>query len=282
MFVKKRCKGKTNKGKKCPRKTKLLFCSHHWKRKLSSTKAKFLYFLGILSTILLLWEAYDKAKEVVYPKYDSESYWGCDQDRNPRGIFLNESDLKDSDSLRFIIGPLQHYQNNLDAGVTWRYSLDTLKELNQNICVVPYEIQPVIFPTTCSFQVRVDKVTGELLFSADLKNELGESIMIMKDNQFVLNTDCLFLYNRDDFGFEIVDSKNTVVFSVHYRPPNKIYLRGVFPDGDRVAVLGGDYLSKLDKNIDADRIDEQAKLILPLFEYTGEDWYTKRSEYWNW
>ena len=40
----------------------------------------------------------------------------------------------------------------------------------------------------------------------------------------------IFLWNGDDYGFEIVDKSNKVLFSINYVPPNKIYVQGIFND----------------------------------------------------
>ncbi|WP_156125353.1 hypothetical protein [Cellulophaga sp. Hel_I_12] len=271
----KKCRIKVD-NKKCKEKIFiLLFCKSHWKSISTSTYAKTVYIIGIA---LLFWEAYDRYNSVFSDpiiEVNSTLPWECNPDRNQRGILLSSANSNKKDSIHFILGPSSRKNDSTFFGLNWKGSISVLK---QRMCFFPKGLENHL-PTDCNLQVKVDSLTNRILFTGILKNSKGEASLIMEDSQFVLNNDCLFTWNQDDRGFEILDSYNRVIFSINYVLPNEIWLRGILFDNTigKKSIITGQMLSKQPIENNSHLIDSIEKLIVPLFVYTGEGWVGKRN-----
>lgn len=184
-------------------------------------------------------------------------YEECYQDSNIRGEFFKISNLMPNRSISFFLG------NNLLT-----YDRSRFSEENKCIPLNSFHI--------CTFQMRI--VDDEMLIDLTLFDENNKLIGLIKGNNFVLNEDCVFSYNLDRNGFEIVNQKYQVVFSMNRVARNIVSVKGIFVEGDKGLLVTDSYMtffmpSRLNGSNPSDNTG-----ITRMFEYAvdGEDWIGRR------
>lgn len=258
------CRAKTNKGKRCTRKTNLIYCKQHWRNR---KKLKYLLWgiVGFLATIAGFYQ------DLIFPiirvtsnYIDPPSYWECKQDQNIRGIIFDDIYTKKNNEIYLLLGlkGKQSWRIQSASGSSWR---------EEPSCILPagkmgYE---------CAVKYRITD-QRKLLVSADLFDVNHCLVGKIFDNKFILNQDCTFTWNFDENGFEVVDHDFNVVFSLHYYPPEAIAIQGVFFSGGELLCINDNGIKHL-KNENQIVINEARKTMKPMFEYLGRNWFGKRN-----
>lgn len=80
------------------------------------------------------------------------------------------------------------------------------------------------------FQIRFEK--GKLLVSVEVKNERGDIVAKIKDNNWTVSNNPILARDRNynDYAFEVINSDNVPVIQVIAQGQNEIYLGGLFYD----------------------------------------------------
>lgn len=235
-------------------------------KSISSKKIRNLLLGSTVSIMLVIFGFYsgvkDAGKDLLQAFTPEPNYWYCEQDNNIRGIIFKNSDFKDYEYINVRVG---NYQS------TSSFSLPIERGLNA--------------PSQCLFRINNSEENCNITFYISKNNEFIINANIydsseclvgkIKENKFVLNKNCQFTWNRDDFGFEIVDSNFNIVISLSYHPPNNIGFAGVFKNKKTEIFVIEDYIYSFpDKKVK----DSLQEIISPQFEYFGKDWFGKRIE----
>lgn len=257
----KKCSAKTSKGKRCTRNTRYYYCKQHWKSKIFSVRTLIISSFIALATIGGFYsDVFKPIKEIVNPP----DFWACEQDKNIRGIILKNIKTDKIKTLDVQIGvhePGSIFTNNSN------YS-------GEPICFIPGA--DIFFDNFCTLSYRISE-NNQLLFSSEIYDIDRCLVGKIIDNEFVLNANCQFTWNRDDLGFEVVDSDFDVVFTLDYQPPNLIAVQGVFYDKDKFLIINDRTIAPIKSN-DSERLFNEKKRLKPLFEYFGRDWFGKRAK----
>lgn len=206
-------------------------------------------------------------KEKISETFNPPDYWYCEQDRNVRGLVLSNPKVN--------IDSILYLQVGINGGVGTRMRVDAIKTNTPYCFIDDYTILPGVKSCTATFKIDESK---NVLLSADFYDTQGCLAGKIVDNQFVLNQNCQFTWNRDDLGFEVMDSDFNVVLTVDFQPPNKIAIQGVFFNGDMFLVIRDTQWNGSVKG-DIDRLKKYQKELKPIFEYFGKDWFGKRKVY---
>ena len=155
---------------------------------------------------------------------------------------------------------------------------------------------PDFFQNYCSIKYKI--VDSRLWLSADIYDIDGCLAGKIVDNEFVLNTNCQYTWNCDDYGFEIIDSNFDVIFSLDFELPDKLSVQGIFYDEEYFVIVpepvydvSDTSKSEFKKLVrrgpmavgvpkgDKATLEKMKKSLKPLFEYFGKDWFGKRKVY---
>jgi len=187
-------------------------------------------FLGSIGGFFT--DFFSPVKEWVMDKIDPPTYWECSQDKNIRGIVMSDVFTRDRRELYLLHG-MQGKQSwkvnkldDIDRGGTCAVIIGRLDS-----CLVKYKINK----------------KHKLLLSMDLYDASNCLVCKVVDNEFILNHNCEFTWNSDDWGFEIVDSDFNVVFSVNFYPPDALAVQGMFYTGGQLVVVNDDGLKTIPK-----------------------------------
>jgi len=224
-------------------------------------------------------------REKVSETMNPPDYWECDQDKNIRGIIMSniKGSIGTDNEIEFRFG----FNNPIRLPIM-------LEKPNQTACLFPSLTD--FFKKYCSITYKI--VQSRLMLSADIYDIDGCLAAKISDNQFVLNRNCAYTWNFDDYGFEIIDSNFDVIFSLNFEPPNILSVQGVFYDGEYFVVVpnptfDGSETSNHEHNKlvrsgpiavgvpkeDKATLEKMKKSLKPLFEYLGKDWFGKRKVY---
>lgn len=257
--VKKTCKAKTKAGKRCSRSAKFIFCKQHWGIK----ALKYIGGPGLLIAIIKFATAYMNYNEP--PPIVNETTityeMDCDKNRNFSGRAF--ADFYSKKRTVDLILPARQREGMppLEAYYT-------------------YQFEPKGYSTICYEQaLRLDRMECNLEFGFDKQNrfiinaklyDLDRCLVgVIQENEFLLNEDCAFTSNHDDFAFEVVDKDFNVVLSAEIILPNSLRLRGVFLGiGEYPMVLGKNFMFMGDYN-NMELIRMNQRKLKPLFKYVG-------------
>ena len=245
--------------------------------------------IGWLIAVLLLLggiggfftDFFSPIKEWVSGKVNPSTHWECEQDKNIRGIIIPgiKDGIGSNNEMEFRFGfdnPMTLYR--------------MMQKPDQSTCF--FNHLPDLFKNSCSISYKI--VDSRLLLSADIYDTEGHLAAQIKDNEFILNQDCVYTWNSDDYGFEVVDSNSDVIFSIDFNLPNILTVQGVFYDGEYFVVVpepvGKANKDDLDKLMhygsavgvpkeQKDTLEKMKKSLKPIFEYFGKDWFGKRKVY---
>jgi len=78
------------------------------------------------------------------------------------------------------------------------------------------------------FQIKFNE--GKLLVSAEVRDQEGQTVAKIKDNQWDVNSNSIVARDRnyDDYVFEVIDSNNVPVLQVSVQNTNQVYVGGLF------------------------------------------------------
>ena len=80
--------------------------------------------------------------------------------------------------------------------------------------------------------------------------------------------------NYDNKGFEVIDEKDNILFSIDIRKNNTIKIQGWYPTSpNSIRVIGDKYMVVLVYGSMYDNLNGYFK---QLFQYTGKNWLHKR------
>jgi len=282
------CRAKTKTGSRCKNQATFFYCNLHWKRFINwktvvGGVATVMIFLGGLGGFFT--DFFFPLREKVSETMNPPDYWECDQDKNIRGIIMPniKGSIGSNNEVVFLFG----FDNPIMLPVM-------LEKPNQSACL--FLSLTDFFKNYCSVKYKIAE--SRLLLSAEIFDIDGCLAGKIVDNEFVLNKNCQFTWNSDDYGFEIIDSNFDVIFSINFEPPNKLSFQGIFYDGEYFVVVpepkyelsdtSKDEHSKLLHHgpmavgvpkEDKATLEKMKKSLKPLFEYLGKDWFGKRKVY---
>jgi len=282
------CRAKTKKGDRCKKESKFIYCKNHWKSKFKwwPVAVGLIVVLRVLGEIGGFFSDFlipfsSKVSETVNPP----TYWECDQDKNIRGIIMPnvKGSIGSNNEVEIRFG--------FDNPIAIRMMLE---KPNQTACLFPNLID--FFKEYSSINYKI--VESRLLLSAEIHDIDGCLAAKIVDNQFLLNRNCEYSWNFDDYGFEIIDSNFDVIFSINFEPPNILSVQGIFYAGECFIVIpepvynvsdaSKDGYSRLVRfgpvgvgvpKEDKATLEKMKKSLKPLFEYFGKGWEGKRKVY---
>jgi len=221
-------------------------------------------FLGGLGGFFT--DFFSPLKEKVSKTLNPPAYWECEQDRNIRGIILPYSQTISADSIINI-------QFGLHTPIVGEMDRLRIKDSN-NGCFLP------IYKGVCALAYRIDD-HARLLLTADIYDSDESLAGKIVENQFVLNKGCQFTWNMDDYGFEVVGRDFEVIFSIDFRPPKTLAIQGAFREPDCFVVVNDMSMNwYFDGDVEtADTLKRELRMLKPIFEYLGKDWFGKRKVY---
>jgi hypothetical protein len=128
---------------------------------------------------------------------------------------------------------------------------------------------------------------SKVVLSVVANDYVGNWLAEIDQNYWRRNQSQISKFNYDSKGFEIINNKNKVCFSVDILPDNTIKIQGVFSFLNKgiILVAHDDALEtftigtggNIQQNI-FEQIDAASKVyIKPLFSYSGEHWIGKRN-----
>ena len=150
-------------------------------------------------------------------------------------------------------------------------------EWNKNKSLVIGNFEPI------SLKIIDKKVVFSLVANDFFGNWLAE----IDQNYWRRNQSQISKFNYDSKGFEIINNKNKVCFSIDILSNNTIKIQGIFSflNNGIIMVAHDDVLDNftigskgnIQQNV-MNQIDAASKIyIRPLFSYTGDNWIGKRS-----
>lgn len=133
------------------------------------------------------------------------------------------------------------------------------------------------------------KIVNEKIVLSLVANDFGGNWLAEIDhNYWRRNQSQISKFNYDSKGFEIINNKNKVSFSIDILPDNVIKIQGIFSylnngiilvaqdDTTHFFRIGTD--GNMQQNI-LQQIDAASKIsIKPIFSYTGDNWVGKRAK----
>ena len=197
-----------------------------------SAKVKIIY--AVIAIILTLIGFRNELLLPLYEEIFPDTLYKDDLDGNIRGEFLKSTRKVEKDSLSFIIG------SSIKKEVGFIYNAYDLYRNRKNVetysCFWPNDfiiVKGHIEYCPINYRFAND---GRILFSAEVFDLENEKLLYLSDSELILNSDDLYKVNGDDSGFELIDSKDRVLFSADFIPPNQIWFQGVFYNGKNTAL----------------------------------------------
>lgn len=136
--------------------------------------------------------------------------------------------------------------------------------------------------------IRLKIVDKKIVLSLVANDFGGNWLAEIDQNYWRRNQSQISKFNYDSKGFEIMNNKNKVSFSINILPHNTIKIQGIFSyiNNGKIFVAHDDTLEwftfgsqgNIQQNI-LQQIDNASKIyIKPIFSYTGDSWLGKRAE----
>jgi hypothetical protein len=224
-----------------------------------SVIAAILNFASLLNTVK------DVISYVVELSKPEPEEWISEKDGNIRGLILAGADTYENAPLTIHYGkfsPLRVKREDLILGRD-NICLSDMLHYSTNDCMISFELDD----------------NNHLLVSGKFY-DTNQCLMVTVDRgQFILSPECTYTYNKDDYGFEIVDSTFNVVFSIDGIGNNEVIIKGAFISETRYLVFS-DYSFSINEleRFDPETFDQGRKKIKPIFRYYGTDWFGRRAK----
>jgi len=159
-----------------------------------------------------------------------------------------------------LITPKVDFQRQFEVNIGSNILVSEVNALSQGINLRRF----IDFGYDYPIQIRFKD--GRLLISAEIKNQNGETIAKIKDNQWTVNNNKIIARDRNynSYAFEVVDSELRPVLQVVVQDQNKIYIGGLFytPNGTVLATPNGLFINPSDSQITDN--------IQPIFRYPSD------------
>jgi hypothetical protein len=139
-----------------------------------------------------------------------------------------------------------------------------------------------------SMPVSVKLLNGRILLSSKFYNLNDEIVGEIIDNNWVVNSNSLFMRNYDDNAIEVIDNYNVVVMQVRMEE-NSIIINGIVHCGNLIFICNENSSYNLDKSPGAqkhwkemtgetlkDQYIKNGRKIKRIFKYSGKSWLGKR------
>jgi hypothetical protein len=122
---------------------------------------------------------------------------------------------------------------------------------------------PTLISLGGSIPVQITISDGKLLVSAEVKNEAGETVAKIHNNEWSVNNNPVIARDRNynDYAFEVIDSNEVPVLQVYIQSGNLIFVGGLFYySGGRVLASPNDtILNPTDAEVN--------EKLTPIFKY---------------
>ena len=129
--------------------------------------------------------------------------------------------------------------------------------------------------------VDLNIINSELMVNAKIFDRDMNLLVEIVNNKWRVNPHFKNKMNYDSKGFEIIDDKDAVVFSINIISETTIDLRGILFNGQNYLILTDNYIVRWDKKTFDNYKMSLPKEIKKIFVYTGKDWLGKRNIYEN-
>lgn len=219
-----------------------------------------LLILNFFGLVGVLNDGFIRLKQLVTPEAEQ---WVSEIDGKTRGIILSSATIKDKKPLSIKFGR--------DSDI--KISRGDLLLGRDKICLTDF----ISFSKKdCLIQFESDE-NNHLLVSGKFY-DTQQCLMVTVDrNLFILSPECTFTYNKDKYGFEIVDRDFNVVLSIDSVDDNTIIIEGAFITESNYVIVSNDMLaSYLSDEVDLEVFQHNKENVKPLFEYREKDWFGKR------
>ena len=127
-------------------------------------------------------------------------------------------------------------------------------------------------------QLRV--INGEMKFSAKIYNLQGKWIADIENNAWNRNPNNTGMFNYDSKGFEIIDNKGFVAFSVELISRTEVRIQGYLFDRNvgGMMVIGTSGMKPLRANSTYKEMTDTIRSVKTekIFDYTSKNWLGKR------
>lgn len=240
-----------------------------------SKRAKKALLGTTVAIILVIFGLYSGFKDILFDFKNTidpvPNHWHCEQDNNIRGIILKEAFIKKGRKT-----PLNIKTGGGDASGLGEISFNFLGEhySDDYFCFDPNK---VLVHNYCSMSYKISD-QGYLLVNVEMYDSQKRLVGLIEENKFLINSRCQFTWNMDETAFEVVGLNNKPVLSIEFREPDTLAIQGIFYDVDRFLVLGRGIIARPFIE-DKELLREVTNHIVPIFEYTGKDWFGKRRLY---
>jgi len=136
--------------------------------------------------------------------------------------------------------------------------------------------------------INLKIINRRVVLSVVANDFLGNWLAEVDQNYWRRNQSQISKFNYDSKGFEIMNNKNKVCFSIDILSHNTIRIQGIFSflssriifvaHDNKLEWFGIGSEGNIQQNI-LDQIDAVSKIhIKPLFSYSGDNWIGKRSD----
>lgn len=115
------------------------------------------------------------------------------------------------------------------------------------------------------FRIRFDE--GKLLISAEVRNQAGDLVAKITDNEWAVNSDPKIAHDKNfnEYAFEVIDSNSIPVLQVSIRNFNEIHVGGFFYVSNGKLLVGSQAMIF---NPSDSEIKEELR---PMFKYPSYD-----------
>lgn len=285
--MKKQCQHIVNKGHQCTRtfkNSKQKLCWQHNPNSGVSILTKIAAIIGII------WGGYN-----IVMLFRPEQQFVC----NPKEHIGCTLDLDISKSIIPHISVLGMPKSRNGKGVNCvmadfvlgqkKYPAAVPLELKSDDSIEPFNLIPGYFLKHTNSQIKspfeIYHDGTNLLFNGKIYDyKTGELLGWFDSNEFETGN-CIFTWNKDDNGVEIIDNYGNVAFSIDLQKGRvhrmddgtsyqnlKVQFRGYFKNNDEYHIFGDSYNST-NNEIEAKKLMENIK---PLFQHVGINSYGKR------
>lgn len=118
----------------------------------------------------------------------------------------------------------------------------------------------------CPYQISCD--ADNLFFSGYVREFKNNELIGWFDKNDFGSYDCKMIWNKDEYGLEILDKYSYVVFSINHNPlTEKMEFKGYYRDGDMIHIFNEEWLGTQDIK-HAERLISQIK---PIFKHRGNN-----------
>jgi hypothetical protein len=212
--------------------------------------------------------------------------------RNSQSIELDnkklaEKNSKLSDTLRLMLSDInklsnQQYDENSTRGTLvfkFNKQVKTYKDFYFQVGGNIREGAPTIEflgdPIPLIFAIRSDR----LFISGQIIDYERNHLVEINNNEWLVNAHIKDKLNYDNKGFEVIDDRDNVIFSIDILKNNTIKIQGIFLQRDtRLITIIGDKEILSAGNIGNREHDSFNNKFRKLFVYTGRNWLHKRSQ----